>query len=167
MQIFQARIPDQHDQIRTIFTEYLQWGATRLQQEYAILFELESMIEQDMRKLDTFAPPAGRLLLAEIDGQIAGCICMRQIGPDTAEIKRMYVRPPFRHCGVGRALLESAVQAARETGYARVRLDSTRFMHAAHALYRSIGFCPIEAYPESDIPPQYYIYWVFMELPLA
>jgi len=47
-----------------------------------------------------------------------------------------------------------------------LRLDSTKFMQAAHKLYKSFGFIEIEPYKESEIPGEYHQYWVFMELSL-
>jgi GNAT superfamily N-acetyltransferase len=75
----------------------------------------------------------------------------------------MYVRPEFRGKGIGRALLEALIAEAQEIGYPTVRLDSTRFMEVAHSLYRSVGFHEIEPYTESEIPPEFQQYWVFME----
>jgi len=88
---------------------------------------------------------------------------MRRIRKDIGEVKRMYVRPEFRRRGIGRALLEGLIAEAQEIGYSTVRLDSTRFMEAAHSLYRSLGFHEIEPYMESEIPPEFQQNWVFME----
>jgi GNAT superfamily N-acetyltransferase len=97
---------------------------------------------------------------------VAGLACMRRIREDIGEIKRMYVRPAFRRKGIGRALVNELLSEARAIGYPRIRLDSTRFMHEAHSLYRSVGFQEIEPYPESEIPEEYWQYWIFMELQL-
>jgi GNAT superfamily N-acetyltransferase len=103
------------------------------------------------------------LLLAIEGATAAGLACMRRIRQDTGEIKRMYVRPEFRRRGIGRALVEALIAEAREIGYATMRLDSTRFMAAAHSLYRAMGFHEIEPYVESEIPSQFHQHWVFME----
>lgn len=68
--------------------------------------------------------------------------------------------------GIGKLLLDRLVGAAREIGCDHVLLDSTRFMHAAHALYRSVGFYEIEPYPESEIPTELRHHWLFMRLSL-
>jgi GNAT superfamily N-acetyltransferase len=115
-------------------------------------------------ELDKFSPPGGRLLLAECDNQIAGIACMRKIREDIGEIKRMYVRPAFLRRGIGRALVEALITAAREIGYPRVWLDSARFMRAAHTMCRSIGFREIAPYPESEIPGEFQVHWLFMEM---
>ena len=79
----------------------------------------------------------------------------------------MYVRPAFRGKGIGRSLLEKLIEAAREIGYWRLRLDSATFMTEAHRLYHSLGFKDIEPYPESEIPAALHQHWVFMELALS
>jgi len=92
---------------------------------------------------------------------------MQRIGPETAEIKRMYVDPLHRRGGLGRAMLGQLIAEAQITGYERVRLDSPDFMTAAHSLYRSTGFKDIGPYPESEIPDEYKPHWVFMERKLT
>jgi GNAT superfamily N-acetyltransferase len=161
--IYQAEIDEDRALIRELFIEYLEWANGGLNREYDIDFDIQSMVERDMEKLDIFLPPYGRLLLAYEDARGAGLACMRRIRPDVGEIKRMYVRPEFRRRGIGRALLDALIEEACQIGYASIRLDSTRFMKAAHALYRAAGFREIEPYMESEIPPQFHQHWVFME----
>ncbi len=152
--------------VRELFLEYLHWANKGLNTEYGIDFDVDSMVEEDMAHLEIFSPPDGRLLLAMEGEEAAGLACMRRIRSDIGEIKRMYVRPEFRGRGIGRHLVDRLVQEAREIGYPRMRLDSTRFMVEAHALYRSVGFKEIEEYPESEIPEEYRSHWVFMEMNL-
>lgn len=166
LEIYQFQSERDQSQVREMFWEYLQWANAHLKQEYEIDLDIETLQEQSMRELDKFAPPAGRLLLAEQEGQLAGLACLRKIKPGVGEIKRMYVRPAFRRKGIGRKLAQRLISEARAIGYASVRLDSTRFMTAAHALYRSLGFREIEPYPESEIPPEFQTHWVFMEMTL-
>jgi GNAT superfamily N-acetyltransferase len=161
--IVQAATDEHRQHTRALFYEYLTWANALLGQEFDIHFAIDEMIEQDMRELYKFSPPDGRLLLALNGADAQGCACMRRIGPQMAELKRMYVRPAWRRSGVGRALLAASIAEARAAEYMTLRLDSTRFMHAAHALYQSAGFRPIAPYPESEIPAQYHAHWVFME----
>jgi Acetyltransferase (GNAT) family len=69
-----------------------------------------------------------------------GTAALRQIGPETAEIKRMWIASSHRRARAGRAMLRHLIAAARNAGYGRIRLDSPDFTTSAHALYRSRGF---------------------------
>ncbi|MFJ1754661.1 GNAT family N-acetyltransferase [Kitasatospora sp. NPDC088134] len=91
-------------------------------------------------------PPEGVFLLARLDGRPAGCAGVRALGPGTAELKRLYVRPGARGHGLGRRLLAAAEDAARGLGHARLRLDTMAEMPEARALYTAAGYLDIPAY---------------------
>jgi putative acetyltransferase len=99
-----------------------------------------------------YAAPRGALLLATVDGAVAGCCALRPLDstdyPNAAEMKRLYVRKAFRGFGLGRQLAEAILDAARQSGYACVLLDTLDDMEAARALYDELGF--------EDIPPYYH-----------
>jgi len=163
LRIYQAESDLDHAHVRNLFWEYLVWANAGLNEVFGINFDIEQMLENGMRKLIVFYPPQGRLLLAEGDDRVAGVACMHQIREGMGEVKRMYVRDEFRGQGIGRALLEELISEAREIGCTHLRLDSARFMHAAHKLYRSAGFKEIDPYPESEIPEEFQANWIFME----
>jgi len=150
--------------IQELFWEYLNWANLMFSHEFDISFDVSATLEQDMAKLQQFTPPEGRLLLGEYETKIAGCVCLRKMGEDVCEIKRMYVRPEFRRKRIGRSLLQAIIHEARQIGYAKIRLDTDPFAKEAQALYRSLGFHDIEPYAESEIPEKYRPSWVFMEL---
>lgn len=96
-----------------------------------------------------YGPPAGVALLATgADGTAVGVTGVRafDVAAGDAELKRMYLDPVARGAGLGRALGEAAVSAARDLGYRRLLLDSRRSLATACALYRRLGFTEIEPY---------------------
>ncbi len=111
------------------------------------------------RMAEMYGPPGGRLLLArdEEGGEAAGCVGLRPLDEATGEMKRMYVRPAYRGRGVGQVLATAVLDAAREMGYVRVRLDTLPSMREAQTLYHSLGFIEIAPYRENPVPGARYL----------
>lgn len=133
------------DLAKTLFREY------EAEADAAICF---SGFERELAELPgAYAPPNGRLLLAEVDGAAAGCVALRPTPsePREGEMKRLYVRPAFRKSGAGRLLVVRLVDEARAVGYRAVRLDTLPSMRAAQALYRSLGFLEIAPYNDNPV----------------
>jgi ribosomal protein S18 acetylase RimI-like enzyme len=145
--------------------------ARGLFEEYAVWLGIDLCFQNFDKELaelpGQYLPPDGRLFLATQDNQIAGCVALRkidseQVGYGIAEMKRLYVRPQFRGQGVGRSLTEAVIEAAREIGYRRIRLDTLPGkMDHAIAVYRSLGFKNIAAYYNNPVEGA-----AFMELEL-
>jgi putative acetyltransferase len=99
-----------------------------------------------------YAPPTGALLLAFVDGQLAGCGAMRALAdvdyPNACEMKRLFVRRAFRRFGLGRVLVQALMDRATEAGHSVLLLDTLDDMEAARGLYASLGF--------EEIPPYYF-----------
>jgi len=94
-----------------------------------------------------YVPPSGALLLALEGGDAVGCVALRPIEPPrVGELKRLYVAPAGRGRGVGLALTQAAIDAARAAGYESIRLDTLSTMDAAQRMYERLGFRDIEAY---------------------
>lgn len=94
-----------------------------------------------------YAPPEGRLLLAEYESRVAGCVALHKLSDGTCEMKRLYLRPQFRGKGLGRILAERIIAEARQIGYTQMRLDTVEpVMKDAVGMYRKIGFREIAPY---------------------
>jgi putative acetyltransferase len=108
-----------------------------------------------------YAVPTGHLLLAFVEGELAGCGAYRAL-PDAdyanaCEMKRLYVRPAFRRFGLGRALAQALMDEARRSGYSVMLLDTLDDMEAARGLYGSLGFDTIAPYYFNPIPGAHYL----------
>jgi putative acetyltransferase len=98
------------------------------------------------------------LLLAEYEGQLAGCVALHKWEAGVCEMKRLYLRPSFRGIGLGRALAEAIIAEARAIGYQRMRLDTIEpIMKDAVGMYRRLGFHEIGAYRLNPIAGAMYM----------
>ena len=108
-----------------------------------------------------YSAPAGALLLALVDGELAGCCGLRALDSvdysNAAEMKRLYVRKAFRRFGLGRQLAEAVLDAARIAGYRSVLLDTLDDMASARALYTELGFAEIPPYYHNPVPGAHYL----------
>ena len=138
--LVEAHTPADLAQVRRLFRAYADWL------EVDLCFQ---GFERELAELPgCYAPPAGRLLIARVGGEVVGCVGLRPLGPGVCEMKRLWVEPGFGGRGIGRALAEQIVAAAQAIGYARMRLDTIPDrMPAAQHLYASLGF--------REIPPYY------------
>jgi len=143
-----------------------QLGSARaLIEEYAHSLGVDLEFQSFEREMAEFPgeyqPPSGCVLVAEADDRIVGCVCLRQFEPGICEMKRLYVIPAYHGQGLGRALAQAVIIQARTMGYDRMRLDTLAGMHAARALYRSLGFQECSPYRLNPLPGA-----SFMELAL-
>ena len=105
-----------------------------------------------------YAPPDGRLLLAEYKGLLAGCVALHKWENGVCEMKRLYLRPSFRGKGLGRAIAETVIAEARSIGYQRMRLDTIEpIMKDAVEMYRKLGFQEIAPYRPNPIAGAMYM----------
>jgi ribosomal protein S18 acetylase RimI-like enzyme len=150
----QAESPAQIAQARELFLEYAKSLG------FSLCFQ---NFDKELAGLPgDYAPPEGRLLLVEYEGQLAGCVALHKLESGICEMKRLYLRPQFRGKGLGRALAERIIGEARQIGYQQMRLDTVETeMKDAVAMYRKLGFNEIAPYRSNPIAGA-----VYMELKL-
>jgi GNAT superfamily N-acetyltransferase len=159
---------------RFLIAEYLRWIANAAAAHYGLSFDIDAMVTSDIEDRSKFYPPSGRFYVIRRDDANVGVGCLKRITPSIAEIQRMYVQPHVRGVGAGRLLLQQLLSDARAIGYEAVRLESLKFLSAAHALYKSAGFVEITPYADNsmtkyqpgDTLDKYRSSAVFMELDL-
>jgi ribosomal protein S18 acetylase RimI-like enzyme len=168
LEILEPTTPAQLDQVRALMTAFVAWSRVRYAdylEQVTSYFDAAAFRAELDGLPGAYAPPGGRLLLAQIDGLPAGCVALKPFDARSCEMKRMYVDPAFHRRGVGRALAKRLIEAARESGYARMLLDTGFLQVEAQGLYRSLGF--VEIAPYYPIPEAVRGGALFMELPLA
>ncbi len=105
---------------------------------------------------DEMVPPAGAFLIARDAGVPVACGGVRSHAPGVGEIKRMYVSPPARRHGLGRALLDALEDRARTLGMTRIVLDTAAPLDAAAGLYLSAGYAEIARYNDNPFAARWF-----------
>ena len=116
-------------------------AAWEIVEEY---YEAAGVVARDARKdfeRIYFRDGAG-VWLATIGNAVVGCAALRSLPKfaHSGEVKRLYVRPQHRGCGIAAALYQSLEKYARECGYEWLYLDTTDEMVAAQRFYAALGY---------------------------
>jgi len=117
-----------------------------------------------------YRPPHGTLLIARDGEQTAGGVALAAIhmepsdvdAPDAdadmdIEMKRLYVRPPWRGNGLGRHLTERVIDMAQSRGQRWLYLDTLPAMIEARRLYTALGFVQCPPFSPAPTPGAIYM----------
>lgn len=121
---------------RALFNEYLALARDRLGPGFIpeeAIFATDRVFEEER----------AAFVVLYARGRPVGCGGVRSLGPELAEVKRMFVTPDARLKGHGRLLLEELERRAAATGAKRVRLLTTEALTEALALYESAGYAVV------------------------
>lgn len=125
-------------------------NATILFKEYAAWLSIDlrfQHFDEELMELKTmYGTPAGGIILCKTGNEFIGCAGIRKIDSNIAELKRMFIKPVYQQQGMGKQLLQKAVELARGLNYKVIRLDTLNNMTAAINLYKNHGFYEIPAY---------------------
>lgn len=148
--IFQASTRTELNDVRALMRGFVAWHRERHVEDLALIdryFDADAWEAELAGLPGKYAPPdKGSLLIAYRGGQPAGCVALRDLGDNVAEMKRMFVLPAYRGLGIGRALADRAIADAKAAGYRRMRLDTSRRQAEAIRLYEASGFRRIPPY---------------------
>ena len=92
--------------------------------------------------------PRSAYFVAEEAGEVfvgGGIFPTENLPADTVELVKLYLLPAARGRGVGKALIEQCLQAARANGYAHIYLETTEELTQAIPLYEKLGFAYLPA----------------------
>lgn len=122
--------------------------AYALIQEYFRVAKVVVWEDRDKFRQEYFDENTG-VWVAEVTGQLAGCVALRALALHAGEIKRMYVRPEYRGQGIAEALLSAVENFAKAQGYKELYLDTAADMIAAARLYERCGYERCERYNDN------------------
>jgi GNAT superfamily N-acetyltransferase len=145
----EARTPDDYQVARGLILAYAAWLGLDLGFQG---------FDEELEELPAvYGPPGGCLLIAREGADPVGVVGVRARSSRECEMKRLFVQESARGRGVGRALAEQAVRAARRLGYRRMVLDTLETMTGALALYAALGFRETPAYYANPLPRVCYL----------
>ena len=101
--------------------------------------------------LEQLSRPEIRFFVARRGGPPLACGALRIDAQGYGEVKRMYVAPPARGQGLGRAILARIEEQAAREGLRLMRLETGVRQAEAIALYRSCGY--VDCDPFGDYRP--------------
>ena len=102
-----------------------------------------------LTQFSSMTPPGGTFVLAVNEGEPVACGGLQRIGEGIGEIKRMWVHEAWRGAGLGSRVLHRLEEDAAALGHWIIRLDTTRTLTEALALYARAGYRPIDRYNDN------------------
>jgi carbonic anhydrase len=110
-------------------------------------------LEKELPQFEAlFSPPSGLFVLAHVGGELAGCAGLLVHHGQTAEVKRVYVRPAHRGLNLGEALVRRLMALAPTLNVNHLILDAVAPTTHAQALYRRMGFTETARYYANPAP---------------
>jgi ribosomal protein S18 acetylase RimI-like enzyme len=138
------------EEVRELFREY----ETELGEDLCF----QSFEDELKNPLKKYGPPEGILLLAKWQESSVACVALSPLNePGICEMKRLYVRPRFRHLGIGKKLVEIIVDLAAKKEYITMKLDTLARLQPAIRLYEKQGFKNTSAYYKNPLPDVVYM----------
>ena len=130
--------------VKELFIEYQKWLNVDLC--------FQKFDDELARLPGAYSEPKGAIFVAELCDYFVGCVAVRPISTEIAEIKRLYVKPTQQGKRLGDSLLKCAIEMAKAAHYNKLVLDTLPIMAKAKKLYDRHGFVKIDAYYVNPLP---------------
>ena len=151
---------EQEEIVRKLFLEYTKMLIDN-DKTFGEYLKLQSYDRELNNLKEKYGLPFGRLYLAYIDNEVAGCIALKRIDKNNCEMKRLYVKEKYRGKKIASKLVDKIIEDAKFIGYKYTLLDTLPFLKSAINLYKQKGFYEISAYNDSPMNTS-----IFMKLDL-
>lgn len=105
--------------------------------------------------IDRLRAPDIRFFAAWMGEEVVGIGALKSLSPSEGEVKSMHTAAPARGQGIGAAMLDTIIEAARSMGMSRLSLETHPGDHfaAAVALYRRHGFTDCPPFADYTVDP--------------
>ncbi|MHC4757805.1 MAG: GNAT family N-acetyltransferase [Planctomycetota bacterium] len=147
LQIIQAETEEEIEAAKVLFREYADFLKVDLAEfsDLPWLIQYYQDFEEETANLPTgYEPPMGFILLASYKEELAGCVALGKLSESECEMKRLFVREPYRRKGIGRALCEALIKKAKDIGFKKMLLYTA--LKNPRKLYNSLGFKETSTY---------------------
>jgi GNAT superfamily N-acetyltransferase len=132
---------------RALLTAHVTWAYDKFRDLGAPEFDVMQHVDYFFSHFDAVLPPKGAYFLAhDAEGGAVGTGSLRRVSDEVAEMKHLYVHPPYRGSGLGAALIAARITAARELGVTELVADTFRGNTPMISLYHRLGFRDAEPY---------------------
>ena len=129
---FRKSLPEDREEIERVVYSVLK--------EYGLKAEPQG-IDLDLADIEKhYFAPGGYFEVCEVGGKIVATWGVKPETSTRCELKKMYLLPEFRGQGIGKTMLERAIDKARSLGFTRMELDTASVLKEAIALYLRFGF---------------------------
>ena len=164
-----ARLPEDAALLIDLGAEYLDFVFSGVTARFGVPLgdffpggDIRAYLPGELPKTLGPGPPQSSFYILEQHGQPIGMGGIRRVRDGVCEMKRVYIRDAAKGQGLGRALAERLIADGRAFGYRTMFIDTSPTLETAIGLYERLGFAPIPAYPEVEVPEIMFPHWVFM-----
>jgi putative acetyltransferase len=99
--------------------------------------------DRDLADIESmYIDSGGAFWVLDADGVIAGTIGIIPVDTEMCELRRLYLKAPYRGKGWGTKLVQRVIDWAEEHGFRRIFLWSDVLFEPARHLYMKAGFTP-------------------------